>query len=89
MSDFALTPTERKKIFKRPRPANWKRAYPAQPGSGPEGETCKTCAHFHRNEMAKTYFKCKLMSAVWTGGGGSDIKARCPACSKWEAAPHD
>ena len=85
MSEFCLTPTERKKVFSRPRPANWKRAYPAQPGTGPEGEMCKTCAHLHRNHLAKVYFKCWKMQAAWTSGGGSDVKARAPACSQWLA----
>lgn len=64
---------------------NWKRAYPAQPGTGPEGETCKTCEHLHRNRQAKVYLKCWKMQTVWTGGGGSDVKARAPACSQWQA----
>jgi hypothetical protein len=84
-SEFCLTPTDRKKVFARPRPPNWKRAYPAQPGTGPEGETCKTCEHLHRNRQAKVYLKCWKMQAVWTGGGGSDVKARAPACSRWQA----
>ena len=33
MSEFCLTPTDRKKVFARPRPPNWKRGYPAQPRS--------------------------------------------------------
>jgi hypothetical protein len=36
--------------------------------------------------MAKTYLKCELMKAYWTGGAGSDIKARAPACRRWEAS---
>jgi hypothetical protein len=58
--------------------------YAALPGTGPEGETCKTCAHLYRNRMAKTYLKCGLMRAVWTGGGATDVLARSPACRRWE-----
>jgi hypothetical protein len=57
--------------------------YADTPGTGPEGETCKTCAHLYRREMGKTYLKCALMRASWTGGGRTDVKASAPACSKW------
>jgi hypothetical protein len=80
--DRVLTPFERKKLFKR---SHVDKAHPAKPGSGPDGETCKSCRHIHRSEMAKTYLKCWLMRAQWTGGPGTDIRARDPACSKWEA----
>lgn len=67
------------------RPAQPK-GYAAPPGSGPDGETCKTCRHIYRNRMAKTYLKCSLMQAAWTGGPGTDIRASAPACRKWEPA---
>lgn len=57
-----------------------------RPGTGPEGETCKSCKHIYRNQQAKTYLKCGLMRAYWTGGPKTDIRASWPACSKWEAA---
>lgn len=63
------------------------RGYAAPPGTGPEGETCKSCKHIYRNEMSKTYLKCGLMRAHWTGGAATDIKASWPACSRWEARP--
>ena len=61
------------------------KGYAATPGSGPEGETCRSCAH-KRNPggTAGTYWKCKLMEANWTGGPGSDIRMRSPACRFWE-----
>lgn len=63
-------------------------AYPAQPGTGPEGKCCRDCANYtYRDGVAGTYRKCWLMRAVWTGGYGTDIKARSPACSKFEPAP--
>ena len=54
------------------------------PGTGPAGETCKTCHHIFRNELAKTYLKCGLNRANWTGGGKTDIRAGDAACAKWE-----
>jgi hypothetical protein len=37
--------------------------------------------------MAKTYFKCGLNRAKWTGGGKTDVRARDQACREWQA--HD
>lgn len=61
------------------------RGYAAQPGTGPDGETCGTCEHLVRKRMAKVYLKCALMRRHWTGGGGTDVRARAPACRNWEA----
>lgn len=60
------------------------RGHAAQPGTGPEGETCRTCDHLYRRRYSKTYLKCGLMQAHWTGGRGSDVRARDPACRRWE-----
>lgn len=58
--------------------------YAAPPGSGPAGETCKTCAHrYQRMGGAKSFTKCRLVKA--TNGKGSDILQKSPACSRWEA----
>lgn len=54
------------------------------PGTGPDGETCKTCKHYVVKSMAKTYRKCGLMRLFWTSGPGTDIRASDPACKKWE-----
>ena len=54
-------------------------------GSGPKGETCATCKHLHRRQMGKTYLKCALTRASWTGGRASDVRAKDAACWKWEA----
>lgn len=62
------------------------RGYADHPGTGPAGETCKSCKHIHRNQQAKVYLKCELTRACWTGGGKTDIRAGSPACSKWEKA---
>lgn len=59
--------------------------YAARPGTGPEGESCKTCAHcVLRSGTKGRYYKCALMRAEWTGGRGSDVAYRSPACAKWE-----
>lgn len=61
--------------------------YAALPGTGPKGETCGSCAHLYRKHMAKTYLKCELMAAKWTGGHGTDVLARSPACQRWQQVP--
>jgi hypothetical protein len=59
------------------------RGYAARPGTGPEGETCKTCRHYFRKERyPRAYRKCALTK--WTRGPKTDIKASSPACAKWE-----
>lgn len=67
------------------RPVRSKGLYAALPGSGPAGETCGSCANLCRKRMGNTYLKCGLARAWWTGGPGTDVKARSAACSKWEA----
>jgi hypothetical protein len=51
-------------------------------GSGPAGETCRTCRHLCR--VNGRYLKCKLMQRFWTGGPGTDIRAKWSACKAWE-----
>lgn len=72
--------------FPSARKPTVKKGYAAQPGTGPEGETCKTCQHKVTcgNYGGKHYIKCQLREATWTNGEGTDILARSPACSKWE-----
>lgn len=84
MSEYALTPAERRALApKRAR----KTGHAAKPGTGPAGETCGSCAHLFRNQQARTYLKCELMRHAWTGGAGSDVGARDPACREWK--PHN
>jgi hypothetical protein len=57
---------------------------PDKVGTGPPGETCKSCASCVRIKWHdKTYHKCRLMEQYWTHGGGSDIKLRWAACRSW------
>lgn len=59
-----------------------KQGYASPPGSGPAGETCRSCAHYCRVQGGvKTYPKCGLVK--WSHGPGTDIKARAPACAQW------
>ena len=82
--DRVMTPSERKKLFRAFLPK--KGLYAGVPGSGPDGETCRTCSHKdYAGGCAGVFIKCGLMRARWTRGGGTDIKAGTPACEKWEA----
>lgn len=75
-----LTPQQRRKLGNKR--ATQPKGYVALPGTGPKGETCGTCTH--KVSMRK-YRKCELNRPRWTHGPGTDILARSPACSKWEA----
>ena len=62
------------------------RAHAAPPGTGPLGETCRSCRHYERIlSNVKVYRKCGLMKATRTRGPGTDIRAHDAACRKWEA----
>lgn len=50
---------------------------------GDGGETCGGCTHLRRNSWSRVYLKCDLIPP--TGGPGTDIRAKWPACDKWEA----
>lgn len=79
--------TEQLTAKKQPRPGRpWKGGYAAQPGSGPAGETCKTCHHRVRSRLRsdKVFQKCALMRHAWTSGPGCDIKCKTPACNRWQ-----
>ena len=59
--------------------------YAQPPGTGPVGETCKTCRFKTYNHSAtKRFLKCELLRHAWTHGEGTDIKAKSPACRVWE-----
>lgn len=60
------------------------RGYAATPGSGPEGETCRSCAHsYFVSPNVKRFYKCRLTPL--TRGAASDIKIKSAACSQWKA----
>lgn len=83
---FVLSPEAllRQKVLAKERDRLRIRGHAAPPGTGPAGETCKTCQHYAHVQHASSYRKCGLMRARWTGGPGTDIRAGDPACSKWE-----
>lgn len=72
-------------VAKEKRTSTKPKGHAGIPGTGPKGETCKSCRHLARLEFAKTYLKCGLMRNRWTGGPGTDVRAKDPACWKWEA----
>jgi hypothetical protein len=77
---------ERKLLPSAARRTSRVQATPAPIGSGPAGETCRTCAHYtHGGGNVRSYPKCGLMRSSWTRGPGSDIKASFDACRLWEA----
>lgn len=82
---FILTEPEPPAVSKRQETP--KRGHAWTPGTGPEGETCRTCRHLFRNRLAKTYLKCSLMRGQWTGGQGTDIRAKDKSCKFWEPTP--
>lgn len=73
-----LTPTKGRRLSPTPN------GYYAPPGLGPAGETCGSCAHLYRRQMAKIYLKCDRARHKWTGGRKSDVLVRSPACIGWE-----
>ncbi len=73
--------TARAEARKAPRPD---RAHPYPPGSGPRGQSCGTCAKLMERRFSKTYFKCHVLMKTWTGGAGTDIRKKDPACLAWE-----
>lgn len=82
MSELFILPPGMAAAAKRKTPLPT--GYAWQPGTGPEGETCQTCAHLARIEYAKTYLKCGKNRAAWTHGRKTDVLARSPACKFWE-----
>lgn len=67
-----------------PAPLRKSDGYFMMPGTGPAGETCRTCKHYSVSDRGK-YRKCLRMERRWTHGPGTDILARAPACSGWES----
>jgi hypothetical protein len=63
-----------------------RKGYAATPGTGPQGETCGTCEHSvgRGSPGLKIFYKCELLRHCWTGGYGTDILLKSPACRYWE-----
>jgi hypothetical protein len=88
---FANAPLRAGPSVKVPRHSTPKaRGYAYWPGTGPAGETCKTCQFIQRHQHAKVYIKCGHKCApAHTGGPATDIRARSPACKYWEPIKSD
>ena len=71
---------EQQEPVKHKYPAN---GYAARPGTGPAGETCKTCKHSCYHQRVRRFWKCRLMKDKWTHGYGTDIRLKSPACKEW------
>lgn len=82
--DAPKVPDSKRQTFSKRKPTRIN-GYAEAPGSGPDGETCKTCKFATAHQHAKRYWKCILRQRFWTGGAGSDIKLKSPACSRWES----
>lgn len=87
MNDLFGNPIEEKTLPKPPlskrRRDETPHGYAAPPGTGPKGHFCADCRHLVRKMMGKTYLKCALMQRIWTGGPGTDIRAKSLACQHW------
>jgi len=70
---FGITPKVRVKYPKN--------GYANIPGTGPPGETCKTCAFVRKRGR---FYKCKIMCHRWTNSYGTDVLLKSPACRRWE-----
>jgi hypothetical protein len=65
-----------------PKPKNRVGGYAHQPGTGPEGETCRWCMHRVLHTWHdRNYYKCDLVKP--THGPGTDIRLKSPACWEW------
>jgi hypothetical protein len=63
-----------------------RRGHASMPGSGPQGETCRTCEHGHKRNTGYGFVEfCALTQAMATKRGQSAIALRDPACAKWTA----
>jgi hypothetical protein len=63
-----------------------RRCTPAPSGTGPEGETCKTCQSYTLVEHQDYWYpKCRKMEHEWTHGAATDIRAGWDACSEYAA----
>lgn len=61
------------------------KGYAHTPGTGPKGETCKTCEHRVKlRANSKRFYKCGKNRDNWSHSITSDIVLKMPACNLWE-----
>jgi len=65
------------------------RGYAGTPGTGPIGETCKTCAQLRCHTRTygsgqRRWYKCALVKVTYSVD--TDIRLDAPACHAWTAA---
>lgn len=82
MSQIAFWPNA-EPVQKRGKHYVQPRGYAFPPGTGPKGETCKTCEHKVIMGGGR-YSKCVKAKAKWTHSRRTDILASSPACRYWE-----
>lgn len=58
--------------------------YPAPPGTGPEGKTCRDCMSCVPTPTATVHYKCAKNRARWGCTNLTDIKVRTAACGLFE-----
>ena len=61
------------------------RGYARPPGSGPSGETCKTCEHCTATSGGNWKgYKCAVIKHRWNHSPATDIALRSLACERWQ-----
>lgn len=79
----AKTPLEKRR--EKRRAAEQPRGTYAAPGTGPAGETCRSCEHATQQGGRRTWYKCAKARSRWTGSRRTGIRLSTPACIGWEA----
>lgn len=84
-----LTEDEARDLLTRTRHQPLKNGYAYPPGTGPEGETCGSCKHIGWQDVrsGRRFYECGRERHRWTGGTGTDVLLKAPACRGWEARP--
>lgn len=63
------------------------RGFAARPGTGPAGETCRSCNHSVQVAAGnRVVWKCGLCRAGWSKSPRTDIRINADACELWEKA---
>lgn len=78
-SDHAAVQPSRGKHYVQPG------GYAFPPGTGPRGETCRTCQHKLSVDIGSRIVpKCELVRPNWTHSRRTDILVSSPACQYWK-----